>query len=115
MNNDIKINNLNSLSDTRSSYTASKSSINNLDLRERDTTSIISREIIKKLYIAQRILSISLSRRSARIVIKFDFSIVSFNALNKYLYSNSSYKSNEKKIICDYLKIDAIYVTFRRK
>ena len=52
MNNDIKINNLNSLSDIRSSYIASKSSINNLDLEKKSITSIILREIIKKLYIA---------------------------------------------------------------
>ena len=36
----------------RSSYIASKNSINNLNLEKRDITSIISREIIKKLYIA---------------------------------------------------------------
>ena len=52
MNSDIEINNLNSLNDTRSSYIASKNSINNLNLKERDITSIISRKIIKKLYIA---------------------------------------------------------------
>ena len=52
MNSDIKINNLNSLSNIRSSYIASKSFINNLNLEERDTIFIISREIIKKLYIA---------------------------------------------------------------
>ena len=52
MNNSIEISNLNSLNDTRSSYIAPKSSINNLDLKEKSITSIISREIIKKLYIA---------------------------------------------------------------
>ena len=51
MNNNIKINNLNSLNDTRSSYIASKSSINNLNLEKRDTISIISKGIIKKSYI----------------------------------------------------------------
>ena len=51
MNSDIKINNLNSLNNIRSSYIAFKSFINNLDLEERDITSIILREIIKKLYI----------------------------------------------------------------
>ena len=51
MNNNIKINNLNSLNNIRLSYIASKSFISNLDLKERDITSIISREIIKKLYI----------------------------------------------------------------
>ena len=51
MNSDIKINNLNSLSDMRSSYIASKSSINNLNLKERSTTSIVSMKINKKLYI----------------------------------------------------------------
>ena len=51
MNSDIEINNLNSLSDIKSSYIASKSFINNLDLEERDTTSIVLKEIIKKLYI----------------------------------------------------------------
>ena len=65
----------------------------------------------------QRILSISSLRRSTRIIVKFNFNflVISFNALNKYLYFNSFYKSNEKKIIYDYLKIDAIYITFRRK
>ena len=52
MNSDIEIDNFNSLNNIRLSYIASKSSINNLDLEERDTTSIILREIIKKLYIA---------------------------------------------------------------
>ena len=52
INSDIKINNLNNLNDMRSSYIASKSSINNLNLREKNTTSIILKEIIKKLYIA---------------------------------------------------------------
>ena len=52
MNNDIKISNLNSLNDIRLSYIASKSFINNLDLEERSTISIISKKIIKKLYIA---------------------------------------------------------------
>ena len=51
MNSNIKINNLNSLNDIRLSYIASKSSINNLDLEERSITSIILKEIIKKLYI----------------------------------------------------------------
>ena len=51
MNNDIKINNLNSLNNIRSSYIASKSFINNLNLEERDITSIILKRIIKKLYI----------------------------------------------------------------
>ena len=51
MNNDIKINNLNSLSDIRLSYIASKSFISNLDLEERSITSIILIKINKKLYI----------------------------------------------------------------
>ena len=51
MNSDIEINNFNSLSNIRSSYIASKSFINNLNLKKRNTTSIILREIIKKLYI----------------------------------------------------------------
>ena len=52
MNSDIEIDNLNSLNDIELSYIASKSSINNLDLKERDIISIILREIKKKLYIA---------------------------------------------------------------
>ena len=53
MNNDIKINNLNSLSDMRFSYIASKSSIDNLDLenKKRSIISFILKEIIEKLYI----------------------------------------------------------------
>ena len=52
MNSDIEISNLNSLNNIELSYIASKSSINNLDLEKRSITSIILREIIKKLYIA---------------------------------------------------------------
>ena len=117
MNSDIEISNLNSLNNIKSSYIASKSSINNLDLenKKRNIISFILKEIIEKLYIAQRILSISLLKRSIYIVVKSNFLAISFNALNKYLNFNSFYKLNKKKIIYDYLKIDVIYVTFKRK
>ena len=51
MNSDIEINNLNSLNNIRLSYIAPKSFINNLDLKKKSITFIISREINKKLYI----------------------------------------------------------------
>ena len=54
MNSDIEISNLNSLNNIKSSYIASKSSINNLDLenKKRNIISFILKEIIEKLYIA---------------------------------------------------------------